>query len=102
MPASQDNLPGFTFHGPPTSADSTHPMSALITSPVAAAAAAQEVMFDPVMAADGFCYEAAAIRRWLQDGHRSSPMTNAPLRSPDLIRNHALRSAIADYRATSA
>ena len=77
-------------------------MFALITAPVAAAAAAQEVMFDPVMAADGFCYEAAAIRRWLQDGHRTSPMTNAPLRSPDLIRNHALRSAIADYRASSA
>ncbi|XP_052158551.1 U-box domain-containing protein 70-like [Oryza glaberrima] len=36
----------------------------------------QEVMSDPHFAADGHTYEAEHIRKWLNDGHDTSPMTN--------------------------
>ncbi len=35
--------------------------------------------------------------RWLED-HGTSPLTNESLRSKELIRNHALRSAIMDLQ----
>jgi len=32
-------------------------------------------MRDPQVAADGFTYEADALRRWLDSGHDTSPVT---------------------------
>ncbi|KAF2568474.1 hypothetical protein F2Q68_00028452 [Brassica cretica] len=57
----------------------------------------QEVMQDPHVAADGFTYEAEAIRAWLDSGHDTSPMTNAKLSHNSLIPNHALRSAVQEW-----
>ncbi|CAH8361448.1 unnamed protein product [Eruca vesicaria subsp. sativa] len=57
----------------------------------------QEVMQDPHVAADGFTYEAEAIRAWLDSEHDTSPMTNDKLSHTSLIANHALRSAIQEW-----
>ncbi|KAL0739877.1 hypothetical protein Bca4012_081390 [Brassica carinata] len=57
----------------------------------------QEVMQDPHVAADGFTYEAEAIRAWLDSGHDTSPMTNVKLSHNSLIPNHALRSAVQEW-----
>lgn len=57
----------------------------------------QEVMQDPHVAADGFTYEAEAIRGWLDSGHEASPMTNDKLAHCNLVPNLALRSAIQDW-----
>ena len=54
-----------------------------------------EVMTDPVVAADGFTYERAAISRWLLVAQRS-PMTNKPMQRV-LVPNHALRSSIQEW-----
>nr|TKW20061.1 hypothetical protein SEVIR_4G060500v2 [Setaria viridis] len=56
----------------------------------------QDVMNDPHIAADGFTYEAEAIRSWLE-GHDTSPMTNMRLEHEELIPNRALRSAIQEW-----
>ncbi|CAM8897068.1 unnamed protein product [Rhodiola kirilowii] len=58
----------------------------------------QEVMQDPHVAADGFTYEAEAIRGWLDSGHNTSPMTNVTLAHNNLVPNHALRSAIQEWQ----
>ncbi len=57
----------------------------------------QEVMKEPVMAADGHSYEKAAITKWLSE-HNTSPLTNEVLPHKGLTPNHALRSAIEEYR----
>ncbi|XP_055817267.1 U-box domain-containing protein 33 isoform X2 [Solanum dulcamara] len=57
----------------------------------------QEIMQDPVVAADGFTYEAEALRGWLDSGHDTSPMTNLTLSHKNLVPNHALRSAIQEW-----
>ncbi|KAK9202323.1 hypothetical protein WN944_017533 [Citrus x changshan-huyou] len=57
----------------------------------------QEVMQDPHVAADGFTYEAEALKGWLDSGHETSPMTNLPLAHKNLVPNHALRSAIQEW-----
>lgn len=57
----------------------------------------QETMQDPVVAADGFTYEAEALRGWLDSGHETSPMTNLALSHKNLVPNHALRSAIQEW-----
>ncbi|TVU10590.1 hypothetical protein EJB05_44132 [Eragrostis curvula] len=62
----------------------------------------QDVMRDPLIAADGFTYEAEAIREWLDSGHRTSPMTNLELPHCDLLPNHALRSAIQEWLLSNA
>jgi hypothetical protein len=54
-------------------------------------------MRDPHMAADGFTYEADALRYWLDSGHDTSPVTYRSLSNRDTIPNHALRSAIQEY-----
>jgi len=54
-------------------------------------------MRDPQVAADGFTYEADALRRWLDSGHDTSPVTNKSLSNRDTIPNHALRSAIQEF-----
>ncbi|XP_039807948.1 U-box domain-containing protein 33-like isoform X2 [Panicum virgatum] len=61
----------------------------------------QDVMREPLIAADGFTYEADAIREWLDSGHRTSPMTNLELPHRDLLPNHALRSAIQEWLQTN-
>ncbi|KAJ7547346.1 hypothetical protein O6H91_08G081400 [Diphasiastrum complanatum] len=55
-----------------------------------------EVMEDPVIAADGYTYEHAAIQQWLQE-HDTSPLINLPLDHRILIPNHSLRSAIREW-----
>ncbi|XP_057454645.1 U-box domain-containing protein 33-like isoform X2 [Lotus japonicus] len=57
----------------------------------------QEVMRDPHVAADGFTYEAEAIRGWLESGHDTSPRTSSKLTHYNLVSNHALRYAIQDW-----
>ncbi|XP_039167670.1 U-box domain-containing protein 33 isoform X2 [Eucalyptus grandis] len=57
----------------------------------------QELMEDPVMAADGHTYEAEAIREWL-NRHDTSPMTNLQLQNLDLIPNRIVRLAIQEWR----
>ncbi|XP_020217130.1 U-box domain-containing protein 33 isoform X2 [Cajanus cajan] len=56
-----------------------------------------EVMQDPHVAADGFTYEAEAIRAWLESGHETSPRTNSRLSHRNLVPNHSLRHAIQDW-----
>ncbi|CAI8613163.1 unnamed protein product [Vicia faba] len=60
----------------------------------------QEVMRDPHVAADGFTYEAEAIRGWLDSGHDTSPMTNSTLSHQSLVPNRELRSAIQNWLQT--
>ncbi|KAJ3672224.1 hypothetical protein LUZ60_006945 [Juncus effusus] len=60
----------------------------------------KEIMKDPQIAADGFTYEAEAIKEWMDGGHDTSPMTNLKLPNFELIPNHALRSAIQEWLRT--
>lgn len=57
----------------------------------------QDIMRDPHIAADGFTYEAEALREWVQRGNNTSPMTNVRLAHNNLIPNFALRSAIREW-----
>ncbi|KAL5231181.1 hypothetical protein ABZP36_029957 [Zizania latifolia] len=58
----------------------------------------EEVMREPCIAADGFTYEADAIKGWLDGGgHKVSPMTGQPLAHHELLPNLALRSVIQDF-----
>lgn len=54
-------------------------------------------MQDPHVAADGFTYEAEALRGWLESGHNTSPTTNLPLAHTNLVPNRALRSSIQEW-----
>ncbi|KAK8714745.1 hypothetical protein V6N13_042094 [Hibiscus sabdariffa] len=58
----------------------------------------QDVMKDPLIAADGFTYEADAIRGWLESGHDTSPMTNLKLDHCNLVPNYALHQAIQEWQ----
>ncbi|XP_024029204.1 U-box domain-containing protein 32 isoform X2 [Morus notabilis] len=58
----------------------------------------QEIMKDPQIAADGFTYEAEAIRGWLHSGHNTSPMTNLKLDHCNLVPNYALQNAIQEWQ----
>uniref|UniRef100_A0A453P7Y6 RING-type E3 ubiquitin transferase n=1 Tax=Aegilops tauschii subsp. strangulata TaxID=200361 RepID=A0A453P7Y6_AEGTS len=58
----------------------------------------QEMMNDPHIAADGFTYEAEAIRGWLDSGHDTSPMTNLKLAHRELTPNRGLRSVILEWQ----
>lgn len=58
----------------------------------------QEVMRDPVVAADGHSYERTAITHWLHGLRRlTSPVTNLSLPSLALLPNYALKQAIDEY-----
>lgn len=57
----------------------------------------KEIMYDPVVAADGFTYEETAIREWFDNGRETSPMTNLELENLNLFPNHALKLAIQDW-----
>lgn len=53
----------------------------------------QELLVDPVFAADGFTYERSAIEDWISR-KGTSPMTNEPLPHLGLIPNHFAKSAV--------
>jgi hypothetical protein len=59
----------------------------------------QEVMKDPVIAADGHSYERAAIEKWFKTKRAppTSPSTNLALPHTLLVPNHALKAAIEDH-----
>jgi len=57
----------------------------------------QEPFVDPVFTEDGFTYERSAIEEWLK-ANNTSPMTNEVLESKRVRPNHALRSAVDEYR----
>ena len=60
----------------------------------------QELMSDPVMAADGHSYERTAITQWIEQhpfSIPSSPVTNETMESTTLTSNIALKKLIADY-----
>ncbi|CAN6284016.1 unnamed protein product [Urochloa humidicola] len=57
----------------------------------------QEPMRDPHVAADGFTYEADAIRGWLDGGNDASPVTGEPLPHRELAPNFALGAVIQYY-----
>ncbi|CAL8466673.1 g6209 [Coccomyxa elongata] len=59
----------------------------------------QELLNDPVVAADGFTYSRAAIDQWLRSGHDTSPMTNLRLAHKHLTPNYTLRSVVLEWRA---
>lgn len=56
----------------------------------------QEILIDPVMLEDGNTYERKAIELWFQK-HSTSPLTNAVLKSKNLLPNLALKKLITDY-----
>ncbi|PRD23410.1 UNVERIFIED_CONTAM: Wdsub1 [Trichonephila clavipes] len=58
----------------------------------------QEVMRDPVVAADGYSYERQAIEEWLQKGKDTSPMTNETLAHKIIIPNRLLVQLIQKYK----
>eukprot|EP00199_Chlamydomonas_sp_CCMP681_P000709 CAMPEP_0119106372 /NCGR_PEP_ID=MMETSP1180-20130426/4076_1 /TAXON_ID=3052 ORGANISM="Chlamydomonas cf sp, Strain CCMP681" /NCGR_SAMPLE_ID=MMETSP1180 /ASSEMBLY_ACC=CAM_ASM_000741 /LENGTH=475 /DNA_ID=CAMNT_0007091691 /DNA_START=54 /DNA_END=1482 /DNA_ORIENTATION=- len=57
----------------------------------------QDLMVDPVIAADGYSYERSAIEKWLAT-HNTSPLSNQPLPHKNLTTNNALRSTIMEYK----
>ena len=55
----------------------------------------QELLEDPVIAADGLHVEGEAIERWLGMGtNRRSPTTNAPLAHRALVPNRSLARTV--------
>jgi len=57
----------------------------------------QDIMLDPVICADGYTYDRAAIVAWLKHS-RVSPKTQSHLASTELQPNNALRSDIQKFR----
>ncbi len=53
----------------------------------------REIMTDPVVAADGFTYDRASIKKWFKKSN-ISPMTNEEINT-DLIINYSIRSVMA-------
>ena len=58
----------------------------------------QDLMEDPVVAADGNSYELQAITEWLQLGKRISPITGDRLAHTNLIPNVRLKAIIQDFK----
>eukprot|EP01116_Phalansterium_solitarium_P017395 TRINITY_DN4273_c0_g1_i1.p1 TRINITY_DN4273_c0_g1~~TRINITY_DN4273_c0_g1_i1.p1 ORF type:complete len:1462 (-),score=497.96 TRINITY_DN4273_c0_g1_i1:123-4508(-) len=56
-----------------------------------------EIMQDPVIAADGFSYERKSIEAWFATGNKTSPLTNNPMGST-LNPNLKLKSEIRDWQ----
>jgi hypothetical protein len=54
------------------------------------------LMVDPVICADGYTYDQAAITEWLES-HDTSPLTNEILSNKDLIPNQTLRQRIEEF-----
>lgn len=60
----------------------------------------EDIMDDPHMADDGYTYEYAFIRNWLENNN-TSPMTKQPIQQNILIPNNTLRSAIQEWKIKS-
>ena len=58
----------------------------------------QELMRDPVIAADGATYERQAITQWLRR-NKGSPLTREPMSASMLLPNRNLRAAIDEFSA---
>ncbi|CAB3378883.1 Hypothetical predicted protein [Cloeon dipterum] len=54
----------------------------------------QEIFREPVICADGFCYERGAIDEWFLSGKISSPMTNLNMSSTTYAPNIKLRAQV--------
>jgi len=54
----------------------------------------QVTLVEPVIAADGYTYERAAVQLWLQN-HETSSVTSAKLAHTRLVPNVIIKSAIA-------
>ncbi|KAH7863476.1 hypothetical protein Vadar_017977 [Vaccinium darrowii] len=59
--------------------------------------ASDEIMQDPHVAADGYTYELEAFKRWLDEGHDTSPVTKLKLPHFNLVPNRALWTAIREW-----
>ena len=59
----------------------------------------QEVMTDPVLAADGHTYEREMIAEWLRI-RRTSPLTNEQMPSTNLMPNITLKKVIEGWLAS--
>ena len=57
----------------------------------------QELMRDPVVAADGRTYERAQIAAWIGRGHNTSPMTNERLAHTHLCSNDIARERVRQF-----
>eukprot|EP01105_Mastigella_eilhardi_P003620 TRINITY_DN1474_c0_g2_i1.p1 TRINITY_DN1474_c0_g2~~TRINITY_DN1474_c0_g2_i1.p1 ORF type:complete len:691 (+),score=143.95 TRINITY_DN1474_c0_g2_i1:81-2153(+) len=57
----------------------------------------EELMMEPVTAADGHTYEQSDMREWLPR-HNTSPITGEPLKSKELVPNDELRERISEFR----
>jgi len=55
-------------------------------------------MEDPCVASDGYTYDRKAINMWLKDND-TSPTTNFPLATKNLIPNYTLLYAIVDWKS---
>ncbi|XP_045792939.1 U-box domain-containing protein 13-like isoform X2 [Trifolium pratense] len=56
-----------------------------------------ELMKDPVIISTGQTYERACIKKWLDAGHQTCPITQQIISSHILIPNHALYSLISNW-----
>jgi hypothetical protein len=52
-----------------------------------------EIIYDPVLDAEGNTYERSALLQWLKE-HRTSPISRQPLNARMIVPNNALRDAI--------
>ncbi|CAG9316653.1 unnamed protein product [Blepharisma stoltei] len=57
----------------------------------------QELMDDPVIAADGHTYERAAIAAWMEISN-ANPLTGEELSSRNLTPNYNIKALISDYK----
>ena len=57
----------------------------------------QELMRDPVVAADGRTYERAQIAAWIVRGNNTSPMTNEQLAHTHLCSNDIARELVRQF-----
>ncbi|CAF2071600.1 unnamed protein product [Brassica napus] len=58
----------------------------------------KDVMNEPCVAADGYTYDRRAIEDWFEE-HNTSPMTDSPLLSKNLLPNYTLYTAIMEWRS---
>jgi TPR repeat protein len=61
----------------------------------------QDLMSEPVIAADGHSYERTEIEQWFATGRQTSPMTNSTMATQTLVSNHVLKSQIKEWQSRS-
>jgi len=57
----------------------------------------QELLKDPVVAADGQSYEREAITEWLRRGNKRSPFSGDALKHTSLQENHQLKAIVESF-----